>query len=119
MTFIAPTIDGISDSDGNAIEVDEAIDGGPSVLFDAVAIILTADGAATLAEKPSARDFVTDAHAHAKFVGVGANAATLLDAAGIDESMRDGGYITLGDTNKSATGLLDACADLRFWEREA
>jgi catalase len=118
LAFIAPTIDGISDSDGMAIEIDEAIDGGPSVLFDAVAIILTDKGAAELAARPSAADFVTDAHTHAKFVGVGPNATVLLDAAGIDDSKRDAGYLELRDTNKSAATLLDACADLRFWDRE-
>ena len=118
LAFIAPTVEGIQDSEGTALDIDEAIDGGPSVLFDAVAIVLTEDGAATLAAKPSARDFVTDAHAHAKFVGVGPAATVLLDAAGVDEGMRDGGYLQLTDTKKSATALLDACADLRFWERE-
>jgi catalase len=118
LAFIAPTIDGISDSDGTTIAVDETIDGGPSVLFDAVAIVLTAEGASQLAQEPSAADFVTDAHTHAKFVGVGPHATTLLDAAGVDESKRDGGYLELGNTNKSSSDLLTACADLRFWDRE-
>ncbi|MEO6628951.1 MAG: catalase [Aquihabitans sp.] len=117
LALIAPSIHGISDSDGNPLEIDEFIQGGPSVLFDAVAIILTADGAAALANEPSARDFVTDAHVHAKFVGMGPNAATLLDAAGVDESMRDDGYLSLQPTNKSADALLDSCRDLRFWAR--
>nr|MBA2391008.1 catalase [Geodermatophilaceae bacterium] len=119
IAFIAPSISGIRDSDGAPIEVDEAVVGGPSVLFDAVAIVLTEDGANSLADEPAARDFVTDAHAHAKFVGMGSNATALLDAAGVTESKRDGGYLELGNTNKSATALLEACRELRFWDRSA
>ncbi len=117
LALIAPSIHGIRDSDGKTLEIDEAVKGGPSVLFDAVAIVLTADGATAMSKEPAARDFVTDAHAHAKFVGMGPNAKTLLDAAGVDESMRDDGYLDLASTNKSADALLDACCDLRFWDR--
>ena len=117
LALIAPSIHGISDSDGNPLEIDEFVQGGPSVLFDAVAIILTAEGATALGKEPAARDFVTDAHVHAKFVGMGPNAEMLLDAAGVDESKRDGGYLRLAPTNKSADALLDSCRDLRFWGR--
>ena len=39
LAVIAPTIGGITDSDGNKISANEKIDGGPSVLCDAVALL--------------------------------------------------------------------------------
>ena len=114
LALIAPSIHGIKDSDGNALGIDEAVQGGPSVLFDAVAVVVTEQGAADLGGQPAARDFLNDAHAHAKFVGMGPNATALLDAVGVDESKRDGGYLDLSSTDESAAALLEACRDLRF-----
>lgn len=99
MAHIAPTISGVVDSDGNELAVDEEIDGGPSVLFDAVALVLSADGA--------------DAHVHCKFVGLGPNAEVLLLAAGLDDSRRDAGYVDVGSTQKSSAAFVDALAALR------
>ena len=48
---------------------DQKIDGAPSVLYDAVIVITTKNGATALAAMPAARDFVTDAYAHCKFIG--------------------------------------------------
>ena len=118
LMLVGPSRQGVTDSDGNELTIDEQVDGGPSVLFDAVAIVLTEDGAAAMAATPTARDFVSDAHAHAKFIACGPNADPLLVAAGLDESMRDGGYLDLGSTKKSADAFVTACRDLRFWERE-
>ena len=52
----------------------QKIDGGPSVLYDAVVVLASADGAALLASDAAAKDFVTDAHAHCKFIGHAASA---------------------------------------------
>ena len=116
--LVGPAREGVTDSEGNELTIDEQVDGGPSVLFDAVAIVLTEGGAATMAATPTARDFVSDAHAHAKFVACGPNAEALLAAAGLDEGMRDAGYLDLGSTKKSAEAFVAACRDLRFWDRE-
>ena len=51
-------------SDGSWIAAKHMIDGGPSVLFDAVALILSEEGAERLAGEAAARDFVADAFAH-------------------------------------------------------
>ena len=115
--FVAPAIGGVETSDGKRIEADQQIDGGPSVLYDAVVLLASAAGASKLAREPAARDFVTDAYAHYKFIGYTSDAAPLLDATGVSE-LRDGGFIELGG-NGSAEGFLSACRQLRFWEREA
>jgi catalase len=115
--LVAPAIGGVETSDGKRIETDQQIDGGPSVLYDAVALLLSAAGASELAHQPAARDFVTDAYAHYKFIGYTGDAAPLLDATGISE-LRDAGFIELSG-NGSATSFISACRQLRFWEREA
>ena len=62
---IAPAIGGVALDDGTALPADQMVGGGPSVLYDAVAILVIArPGATALAAKPAAKDFVSDAHAH-------------------------------------------------------
>ena len=115
--LIAAKIGGIVDSGGTHHAAGQKIDGGPSVLYDAVALVLSSDGATTLGTHAPALDFVRDAHAHCKFVGHTADAMILLEAAGVADEI-DGGYVELGSSKKAATGFLDRCAQLRFWERE-
>jgi catalase len=74
--LIAPWIGGVRTSDGALIPAHQKVDGGPSVLYDAVAILASAEGATALAQDPAAKDFVTDAHAHGKFVAYDPAAAT-------------------------------------------
>ena len=69
--YVAPAIGPVKLKGGGSITPDHAIDGGPSVLFDAVALLPSAEGAADLAGRASAQDFVSDAFAHHKFVGLG------------------------------------------------
>src|SRR5690554_7065396 len=52
--------------DGNRIMAKQKIDGGPSVLYDAVVILFSEKEAAMLANEATAKDFVTDAFAHCK-----------------------------------------------------
>jgi len=84
------------------------------VLYDAVAVIVSADGAAELALQPPAKDFVADAHAHGKFVAYTSEAEALFAAAGVAEL--DEGYVKLGGRG-SAKRFVETCRDLRLWER--
>lgn len=113
--LVAPMVGGVQASDGSWIEADEKIDGGPSVVFDAVAILLSDAGARLLAGEATARDFAADAFAHCKFIGHNAAAKLLLDKAGVAP---DGGVIVLGGP-ADAAGFVKACGTLRFWDREA
>ena len=82
--LVAPQIGGVVTSDGELIPAHQKIDGGPSVLYDAVAILASADGVADLlAQDPAAKDFVTDAHGHCKLVAYHPDARPLLQAAGV------------------------------------
>ena len=79
------------------------------------AVLPSADGAALLALDAAAKDFVTDAHAHCKFVGHVASAAGLLQAAGVADLIDDG-YVALDAGDVAA--FITACRLVRFWERE-
>jgi catalase len=116
--IIAPAVGGVDVSDGTRVPADQQIDGAPSVLYDAVAIIAEPGGARALAARPPARDFVTDAVAHCKFIGYTSGAAVLFEAAGlpIDPSVEDDGFISLGD--HPAAEFIVRCRQLRFWDRQ-
>jgi catalase len=117
LKLVAPMVGGVVDSGGAWHEADEKIDGGPSVLFDAVAVLPSTEGATLLAAESTARDFVADAYAHMKFLAFTDAALPLLAKAGVPQG-GDGGCFRLtaaGDVEP----FLAACRALRFWEREA
>jgi catalase len=114
--LIAPKIGGIVASDRTQHPAQQKIDGGPSVLYDAVAIIPSAKGAALLAAQAAAKDFVSDAHAHCKFVGYSASAQALFAAAGVTDL--DAGYVALDAKKTTVTNFIKTCRLLRFWDRE-
>jgi catalase len=114
--LIAPAIAGVTLSDGSMVAADEKVDGAPSVLYDAVAVLPGGDGAAKLAELPPARDFVSDAFAHCKFIGHNDAASALFEAVGL-AGKADDGFVALNG-NGSAASFLETCARLRVWERE-
>jgi catalase len=93
------------------------IDGGPSVLFDAVVLLLSQEGAERLMGEAAARDFVADAFAHCKFIGFTTDAIPLLQKAGVDPEA-DEGLISLDGPN-SVTGYIESCRKLRLWARES
>lgn len=114
---IAPMIGGVQASDGSWIDANQKIDGGPSVLYDAVALVLSAAGAKTLLNMAPARDFVADAYAHNKFIGYTQPALDLFEKAGIRQNL-DAACVALDNATTAAT-FIKACRALRFWERES
>jgi catalase len=117
MEVVAPKVGGVEAADGSWIVAHHMIDGGPSVLFDAVALLLSAEGAERLTGEAAARDFVADAFAHCKFIGFTTDATPLLQKAGVDPEA-DEGLIALDDP-KSVTGFIEFCRKLRLWARES
>jgi catalase len=116
LEVIAPKVGGVEAADGSWIGARHMIDGGPSVLFDAVALILSEEGAARLTGEAAARDFVADAFAHCKFIGFTSGAIPLLQEAGVDANA-DEGLIGLDDP-KAITSFIESCRKLRLWSRE-
>jgi catalase len=114
---IAPKIGGAKASDGSWIEADQMIDGGPSVLYDAIALLPGAAAMNDLIQEATARDFVADAFAHCKFIGYGEPAIALFEKAGIAEEDFDEGFIALG-SRKDVAGFVKNLGKLRVWARE-
>jgi len=113
---IAPKISGAVLSDGTLVPARQKIDGGPSVLFDAVAVLASAEGAALLARDGTAKDFVNDAFGHCKFIAYSAEAATLFEKAGLLSDLDEGCFALVG--GKDARDFIGACGQLRYWPRE-
>lgn len=106
--LVAPKIHGTKLADGKVLNSDGQLSGSPSVLFDAVAIVLSEKGARELMHTPAAVQFVADAFAHLKAIGYTEAAAPLLEKASVT-------------TDDGVTGLgseFIAAASKRFWERE-
>lgn len=80
--LIAPKVGGIKVK-GGTLAADGQLAGTPSVLLDAVALVLTKGAATELCGEASAVDFVSDAFVHLKAIGHTAGAKPLLDKAGV------------------------------------
>lgn len=113
---VTPHIRGVTLSDGSQLAADEKIDGGPSVLFDAVALVFSEDGASEMATFKPAKDFVSDAFSHGKFIARNAEAGALFDAVGMAEKPDEGVFDLPG---QSVEDFLAACRKLRHWARDA
>ncbi|MCK5749340.1 MAG: catalase HPII, partial [Oricola sp.] len=111
---VAPKIGGVTLDNGDHLPADEKIDGGPSVLFDAVALVVSEEGCEMLMKKPEARDFVADAFAHKKFIGYVEAARPLFGKAGVEAP--DEGCIALSRSN--AKGFVESLRELRCWGRK-
>jgi catalase len=115
--IIAPTITGVKTSDGSWIEADQMIDGGPSVLYDAIALLPAAPAMDDLLQESTARDFVADAFTHCKFIGYVESALPLFGRAGISAEDFDEGCIAMANA-KDAKSFVASLAKLRVWGRE-
>jgi catalase len=109
---VAPKVGGAAGAGGKLIEADMQLAGGPSVLFDAVFVAVSADGAKMLLKEAAAVGWVHDAYAHCKVIGATAEAKALLGAAGVTA---DKGVVIGTDAN----AFLGTAANGRAWEREA
>ncbi|WZO96115.1 catalase [Isosphaeraceae bacterium EP7] len=113
LKLVAPEVGGVKDSAGAWHDADEKLEGGPSVLFDAVAILPSKEGATLLTTLPAARDFVADAAAHRKFIAYAAAASPLLEKAGV---ALDEGFVPLNAPG-DCEAFIAACRKIRFWDR--
>jgi catalase len=108
--IIAPKVSGAKLAGGSMMSADGQLAGMPSVLFDAVAIVLSDEGAKALSLESAAIDFVRDAFGHLKAIAADEGAQTLLKVANIRS---DAGVV-------SANGVTAfiAAAKTRQWRRE-
>ncbi len=109
--IVAPKVGGAKLSDGSLLAADGQLAGTPSVVFDAVAVILSAAGAKTLSREAAAIDFVRDAFGHLKAIGVDPGGRALLEAARVPSGA---GVVDVSDSKEFVSS-----AKTRAWEREA
>jgi catalase len=115
--IIAPHVGGVKSAGGAWIEADEKLDGAPSVVYDAVAVLTSEAGARELSAASVARDFISDAFAHCKFIGYTPSSAALIEGV-IGRDRLDDGVVQL-DADDSEEAFIVACGALRIWAREA
>jgi catalase len=108
---IAPKVGGTESADGKMIEANFQLAGGSSVLFDAVFVALSEDGAEMLMKEAAAIAWVHDAYAHCKVIGATDGAQLLLDGAGV---AADEGILVGSDAQE----FLDMASNGRIWDRE-
>jgi len=108
--IVAPKIGGAKLSDGGMLKADGQLAGTPSVIFDAIAVVLSDAGAKALSTDGAAIDFVRHAYGHLKAIAIDAGGQALLQAAGVEP---DAGVIAAHDSAKFI-----AAARTRQWARE-
>ena len=106
--IVAPKVGGAKLSDGTQQKADGQLAGSPSQIFDAVAVVLSDAGCATLLKEGAAVEFVMNAFGHLKAIGASEAAQPLLDKAGV---VPDDGVTGLDDAFVTA-------AAQRFYARE-
>jgi len=116
--LVAPVVGGVTLTDGKTIPASQKIVGAPSVLYDAVVLLSSAKGTKLLSREATARDFVADAFAHAKFIAYGPDASPLLAKGGITPDEMDDGVIAI-KSDADFEPFIATCRKLRFWDREA
>ena len=109
--IVAPKVGGAILADGKRLVADGQLAGTPSVMFDAVAIVLSEAGAATLSSEAAAIDFVRDAFGHLKAIAFDHGGQVLLQKAG---ARPDAGVVEARDARAFV-----AAASTRQWDREA
>ncbi|WP_395698166.1 catalase [Methylocella sp.] len=107
--IVSPRVGGVKLADGSVRKADGQLAGSPSVLFDAAALVLSAEGCAALTKEAAAVQFVMDAFGHLKAIGFTPEAKPLLDKAGVE---LDEGVVALDRNFVKAAGK-------RYWDREA
>lgn len=108
--IVAAKVGGAKLNDGSMLAADGQLAGTPSVLFDAIAIVLSEEGAAGLSMESAAIDFVRDAFGHLKAIAVDNGGQSLLKTAQV---WQDAGIVDANDIN-----AFIAVAKTRQWERE-
>ncbi|MBF0215840.1 MAG: catalase [Candidatus Omnitrophica bacterium] len=108
--IVAPKVGGAKLADGSILTADGQLAGMPSVIFDAVAVILSDEGRKELSNESAAIDFVRDAFGHLKAIAVDTGGEALLKKAGVGH---DAGVVDAGDKDSFI-----AAAKTRQWSRE-
>ena len=108
--LVAPKVGGATLSDRRKVPADGQLAGTPSLVFDAVALVLSEAAGKRLATEAAAVDFVRDAFGHLKAIAADAGARAVLQAGGIG---KDAGVVEAGDVKAFVKAAMT-----RQWARE-
>ncbi len=108
--IVAPNVGDVKLAAGLRLTADGQLAGSPSVLFDAVAVILSDEGVKALSMESAAIDFVRDAFGHLKAIAVDKGGQALLKIANVGQ---DAGVLDASDKE-----AFIAAAKTRQWNRE-
>ena len=108
--IVAPKIGGATLANRKKLPADGQLAGTPSVVFDAVALVLSKDAGARLATEAAAVDWVRDAFSHLKAIAFDEGARAVVGAAGIEP---DAGVVAASDASKFVQAAMT-----RQWARE-
>jgi catalase len=110
VTIVALRVGATSMADGSSLATDAQLAGTPSVVFDAVAVVMSEAGAELLSKEAAVLDFARDAFGHLKAIAADTGGQALLRSAGI---VADAGICEASDTK-----AFIAAAKTRQWARE-
>ena len=112
LKLIAPKIGKMA----NGLVPDQTVEGGPSVLFDAVVLLPSESGAKDLLGMAAAINWVRDAFGHLKAIGFNDAAKPLLDKAGVpaDDKL---GVISL-EAGRGLESFIATAKKHKVWDRE-
>jgi len=108
--LVAMKVGGVQGKGNKRLPIDGQLAGTPSLVFDAVALVLSDAAGRKLAKEAAAVDWVRDAFGHLKAIAHDAGAKALLDAAQVEP---DAGVL---DASKARTFAVAAAT--RQWARE-
>ena len=110
VTLVAPKLGGARLSDGSHQQADGQLAGTPSEVFDAVAIVLSAQAGKALAKEAAAIDFASHAWAHLKALAHDEGGKVLLQAANVGDDE--------GVVEATQPAAFVKAASTRQWSRE-
>jgi len=116
LEVVAPTVGGLQLNNGESLKGDHKFGGGPSVLFDAVAILNPADATGGVLQNATVGDFIPDALAHLEFIGYTEAAMPRFRKPGVADSLDEACAKLNGP--QSAGDFINACRKLLSWKRE-
>jgi len=116
--LIGPSPAPVKAADGTMLTPDAAMDGMPSIAFDAVFVPGGAQSVQAMAKNGVAKHYLLEAYKHLKPIAVLGEARQLLTALNLPE---DAGLVTGddGDVARVFTAFAQALAQHRIWAREA
>lgn len=116
LAIVCRKVGGVVLADKSKIAAHHALAAAPSVIFDAIILLTTDEGAREIAEEAAAVEWVRDAFGHLKVVGFNGASALLLDKAGLTGKF-DEGVVKLEDM-AGIQKFLSVAKQHRIWNRE-